>query len=97
MLIAVTTGMRMSEIFGRTRSDVTRRRSLRTGEDLRPFEYQNDGTLCEAGEATYRSNQRHSTRTLEDPSTTVRERRERWLTNVRVLFARGKLNVFGYL
>ena len=24
------------------------------------------------------------------------ERRERWLMNVRVLFARGNLNVFGY-
>jgi hypothetical protein len=44
-----------------------RRRPLRTGEHLRPLEYQNDRTLCEAGEATHRSNQRHSAGNLEDP------------------------------
>jgi integrase len=145
VLIALTTGMRVSEIFGLRWSDVmygegliavraklkggkmryaqmpvelaaelrqfpvvigedrvfppkpgaTSGRPLRTRENPRPLEYQDDRTLCEAGAAAYCADQQHGAGNVETDGATKMRQGERRLADVRVLFARQKPFVFG--
>jgi len=44
---------------------IERRRSLRAGEDPGPLEYQDDGTLRQAGAAAHRQNQKHGAGNVE--------------------------------
>jgi hypothetical protein len=59
-------------------------RPLRTRENPRPLEYQDDRTLCEAGAAAYCADQQHGAGNVETDGATKMRQGERRLADVRV-------------